>query len=481
MQQTSQQWAVVGGGVLGLTLALRLREAGYRVTVLESAPHLGGLADAWQLGDITWDRHYHVTLLSDQYLRGVLRALQLEDEVRWVETKTGFFTDGKLHSMSDTWEFLTFPPLGLYSKLRLGFTIFYAARIRAWKRLEKIPVADWLRRWSGKKTFQKIWLPLLRSKLGDNYRITSAAFIWATIARMYAARRTGLKKEMFGYVRGGYGRVLRRFEELLRERGVEICCNCNVREVLAHPDGGGVVSFGERNSRYFDQVVLTVPSGLVPKMCPGLSDQEKQQHEAIQYQGIVCLSLLLKRPLSSFYVTNITDGAAPFTGVIEMTALVDPAEFGGKSLVYLPLYLPQDDPVWDESDQEVTERFLAGLTHMHPDLKPADVLASRISRVRRVMAISTLDYSANLPPIKTSLPNVFVVNSAQIVNGTLNVNETIRLAEEAIRSHLLPDGAEPRNASYEFASRPSEHMDGCVRAQSLTTSATPSGREWSDG
>ena len=35
-----------------------------------------------------------------------------------------------------------------------------------------------------------------------------AAFIWATIARMYAARRSGLKEERFGYVPGGYARVL---------------------------------------------------------------------------------------------------------------------------------------------------------------------------------------------------------------------------------------------------------------------------------
>ena len=64
----------------------------------------------------------------------------------------------------------------------------------------------WLRRWSGERTFERIWLPLLKSKLGENYRLTSAAFIWATIARMYAARRPGLKREMFGYVEGGYDR-----------------------------------------------------------------------------------------------------------------------------------------------------------------------------------------------------------------------------------------------------------------------------------
>ena len=36
----------------------------------------------------------------------------------------------------------------------------------------------------------------------------AASFIWATIQRLYAARRSGLKKEMFGYVPGGYAHVL---------------------------------------------------------------------------------------------------------------------------------------------------------------------------------------------------------------------------------------------------------------------------------
>ena len=209
MNCTPERWAVVGGGFLGMTLAHRLAQQGKRVTLFEAAPYLGGVASAWSLGDIVWDRHYHVILLSDKFLRSILNELNLEDELRWVETRTGFYTDSKLYSMSNAVEFLKFPPLNLIDKFRLGATIFYASRIKKWKKLENILVADWLARWSGKRTFNKIWLPLLKAKLGDNYKKASAAFIWAIIARMYAARRAGMKKEMFGYVPGGYARILR--------------------------------------------------------------------------------------------------------------------------------------------------------------------------------------------------------------------------------------------------------------------------------
>jgi phytoene dehydrogenase-like protein len=65
------RWAVVGGGLLGMTLAHRLAQAGYDVTLFEAAEQLGGTAPAWRLGDIAWDRHDQVTLLSDLRLRAL--------------------------------------------------------------------------------------------------------------------------------------------------------------------------------------------------------------------------------------------------------------------------------------------------------------------------------------------------------------------------------------------------------------------------
>ena len=186
----------------------KLRAAGHAVTVFEAAPQLGGLAAAWQLGPVTWDRHYHVVLLSDLNTQatarrpGASRATSSASRRRPASTPTV-----KLYSMSNSVEFLRFPPLGLVSKLRLGGTIFLASRIKDWKRLERIPVADWLRKWSGagRRRSASGCRCCGRSSARATGE-TSAAFIWATIARMYAARRSGLKKEMFGYVLGGYAR-----------------------------------------------------------------------------------------------------------------------------------------------------------------------------------------------------------------------------------------------------------------------------------
>ncbi|MBV9217276.1 MAG: NAD(P)/FAD-dependent oxidoreductase [Acidobacteria bacterium] len=476
----SKNIAIVGSGFLGMTLALRLADSGHKVTLYEAANEIGGLASAWSIGDVVWDKHYHVTLASDSDTRKIVDELGLGDQFKWVETKTGFYTGGKLYSMSDTLEFLRFPPLGLVGKLRLGATIFYASRVKDWKKLEKVSVEQWLTRLSGKTTFEKIWKPLLIAKLGDAYQETSAAFIWATIQRMYAARNSGLKKEMFGYVRGGYARVLERFSEVLLKKGVEIRLNARVESVnrapnskirvttaearrhkdikpsvlkrrtkyatfkaaaavtagfsgafLTEPDlnPGKLVTFPRTEAgEIFDHVILTCPSNIAAEMIPELTRLEKNDLASVRYQGIVCASVLTKKPLSTFYVTNITDDA-PFTGIIEMSALVDKRDLGGNSLIYLPKYAAPDDEMFARGDAEIEELFLGSLERMYPQFTRKDVVEFKVSRVRQVFPLPVLNYSAGLPSMKTSIDGVHVVNSSHIVNGTLNVNETVALAE----------------------------------------------------
>jgi protoporphyrinogen oxidase len=471
----AERWAVVGGGILGMTLALRLANAGKRVTLFESAPALGGLAGAWSLGSVVWDRHYHVTLLSDVYVRELLEELGLAEEFQWVETRTGFYTDGQLLSMSNTLEFLRFPPLRLLDKLRLGATIFYASRIKRWKRLERVPVADWLRRWSGKRTFEKIWLPLLRAKLGESYKEVSAAFIWATIARMYAARRTGLKREMFGYIKGGYARILKRFEEALREKGVSIKCGHTLKSVEemvsvaadASDNARLRLAFANGAEEKFDRVVMTAPAPVAARVCQGLKDDERALLANVRYQGIICASLLLKEPLSNFYVTNITDAGLPFTAVIEMSALVDREHFGGNALVYLPKYVAPDDAAFNLSDEELKAEFVRALSRMYPDFDAeTDVLSFRVSRVRHVFPLPTLSYSERMPPMETSIPGLHLVNSSHITNGTLNVNETVRLAENAAAQFL---STRPRAANALETDAVTEATARCGSRSSLET------------
>jgi protoporphyrinogen oxidase len=227
---------------------------------------------------------------------------------------------------------------------------------------------------------------------------------------------------------GGYAQILNRFQSRLAEMGVETLCNTQVHKIEANLRKVGLDTDSGKSLK-FDSVVLTIPCTQIPDLCPQISPSEKNRFLNVAYEGVLCLTLILKRPLGVYYITNITDGWVPFTAVIEMTSLVDRKYFDGNSLIYLPRYMTQNDPYWKKSDEEVEEEFFTALESMYPEFNRDDVLSKKISSAGHVLPITSLKYSTELlPPTRISLKNVFVVNSAQIANGTMNVNEIIALA-----------------------------------------------------
>jgi len=432
----TKNWGIVGGGIMGMTLAHRLAQQGHQVTIFEAAPELGGLVSSWNMDGTEWDKFYHVILLSDLRTRGILKDIGVDNDMEWVETKTGFYIDGRLYSMSNTIEFLKFPTLNLIDKFRLGLTILAASKIKDWKRLEKIPVTDWLQKWSGKNTFNKIWLPLLRAKLGESYKKTSAVFIWATIQRMYGARKSGLKKEMFGFVKGGYKKVIASFKQTLIDEGVALKLNSPVKEVKTNGTGKPSITSADGVVHHFDEVIVTLPSSVAASLCKGISAEEKEKLNGVEYLGVICLAVLMEEPISDFYVTNITDSSVPFTGLIEMSALVNKKYLNGNSLVYLPKYVVDGDPLFDKSDEEIKKYFLDSFDDMYPGVVEHNVKFAGVAKAKHVITVAKLGYSDMLPAVTTTVPGVHIVNTAHIKDGTLNVNETIAVAETKLQEIL---------------------------------------------
>ena len=225
-----------------------------------------------------------------------------------------------------------------------------------------------------------------------------------------SARKLGVGQEQFGYLPGSYGRIVRSLSARLTSLGVGIRTGTDFNAVR-----------GE-----YKRAVVTVPAPVAAKW-----GNEFAALGAISYQGVVCTSFLLRQPLSAYYITNLGDGGLPFTGVVDMTALVDAREFGGHGLAYLPRYVGPQDPVWRRSDTDVIDEAWNGLRRIYPHLTGADRIASQVARARYVFPVPTAGHSGRIPPMTTQIPGLYVVNASHIRNGTLNVNETLQLAEQA--------------------------------------------------
>jgi len=411
---------------MGMALAQRLASAGHHVTVIEHADQTGGLATWQDFGGFCWDRFYHVILPSDQKLIGFLRDLDMEQDLQWRRTYTGFFVDERLHSISSNMEFLKFPLLSFFSKIRLGFTMLYASRINSWERLESVTCEAWLRKVSGNENVEKLWKPLLLAKLGPSYSRVSAVFIWSYIKRMFSARDKSASAEHLGHVRGGYKSIFEKIEQLIKSKGGEVRLNEAVRSVNATSDGISVETSLANHT--FDQVICTSPVNVLEKIVdPRLLTVSGKQVGAsqVEYLGVVCVVVVSKKPVTGFYVVNIADETIPFTGAIGMSNVVDTENTQGHHLTYLPRYLLSTDAEIEKPDSYFEETFVAGLTRMFPDFDPADIVSVHVHRALKVQPLQVLGYSALVPDVTTTDDRLHVLNTSQFVNATLNNNEVI--------------------------------------------------------
>lgn len=422
---------IVGGGILGITLGYFLAQRGERVTILEASDTLGGLAGPIKMDGYNLDRFYHAILTSDGHLADLFEELGIADQYRCKEAKTAFYHQGHIYPMTNMKEFMTFPPLSLIDRFRLGLTIVYARLEKDMNKVEAIDVEKWLTRVGGRRTFENIWKPLLRAKFDGSFENTPATYIWARLNRMSGTRKGANQKEMAGHLIGGYITLIEAMAAKIRAAGGEIRLQTPVQEVVVR-DGELQGVRTTDGTLTFDRVVVTMQTPLMLRLAPGLPQDYREFLGKTQYLGIVCPLLVMDRPLTGYWTLNITDERIPFTGVIETTAYIDPQYAGGHHLVYLPKYTMPDSPWFKLSDDEVRETWLKNLEVMFPDFKRDSVKHMLVHRERLVEPLHPLNGVPLIPKMPTPVKNLFLVNAAQIYPQLTNGESVTRHARQAV-------------------------------------------------
>ncbi len=190
---------------------------------------------------------------------------------------------------------------------------------------------------------------------------------------------------------------------------------------------GGVRLETEAGPASYD-AVLSDRSGLRSGPDPSAGrSAAAQAWSGVEYLGVTAVLVLLRRPLSRYYILNLLDESLPFTGIIETTNVLPVSEFGGRSLVYLPKYaVASDTPA--AADSEILASFLGGLKAVFPDLKDEDIIAARIERsawaqpLHKPGPIDPFPAEALRPA-----PGVFVANTALLTRTVSNMNAAIGL------------------------------------------------------
>ena len=125
--------AVVGAGPMGMATAHHLVLAGHRVTLYEKDSVIGGMTASFDFEGVNIERFYHFICGTDEPYFELLRELELEGQLRWVDTAMGYYHEGRLKDWGDPISLLKFPGLSLLSKVRYGLMAFAATKRKNWK------------------------------------------------------------------------------------------------------------------------------------------------------------------------------------------------------------------------------------------------------------------------------------------------------------------------------------------------------------
>lgn len=419
--------AIIGGGIMGLTIAHSLSQKNIQVDLFEAAPQLGGLCTWFDYGPYIWDKYYHVILRSDKDLINFIKEVGLENTLVWKTTQTGFFWNKQFVSMSNYWEFLTFPVLNIFEKMRLAAGILYSHSIKDYSSLEGQTAPEWLKKVFGKGVYSSIWEPLLESKFGVLKDRVPASIICSTLNRYYSTRSKEDGKERMGHLHGvGYKTLIDLLQKKIEGCGSKIHTALPILSMVQDDEGKYTLKHAHGSSSY-DYVINTMPSMQLKKIAPQLQGIYSNDQPP-EFLGVIRHALLLKKPLTPYYVTNLIDRSFSFTGIIGVSALALPDEMQGGNLLMLPRYDVPNSPWFSKSDSEIESIFLNQLRNFWPNIDQ-EILGSFVHREKIIQALWIQAPPNTRHAAMTYDKRVWNINAELVGRDALNNNAIVRAAK----------------------------------------------------
>lgn len=419
---------VVGGGIAGLTAALRFAQAGHRVTLWERGSRLGGQAAAFPVEGNHLEYFYHHLFQSDREIVALIEELGIADHLLWLPSNVGCFADGKCYPLNGAKDLLKLGIIPFHDRLRLGLVTAYLQKVRNWKKYEKITAETWLRRALGRRAYEKTLGAQLDAKFGRYQSDVAMVWFWGKIWLRTTSRRSPLDQEKLGYIRGSFNVLIDALADRARHEGAEIYVGSGPSQLTQNADGRWIAHFDTESEPVLcDRVVVTTPSPVMSRLVPALPDDYRAKLHGLTYEAAAVALLQLSKPLTDIYWLNIADRDMPFTGVIEHTNFMPASDYGGKHYVYLSKYMEGDHPYFSMPEDELIETYIPFIRRINPEFDRSWIERWWVFRERAAQPIVTLNYSEKIPSHRTPLKNLYLANTSQIYPEDRGTNYSVRL------------------------------------------------------
>jgi protoporphyrinogen oxidase len=454
--------AVIGAGVAGLAAAHRLSQSGHACDVYERWPGLGGQAATLDAGGgVRLERYYHHLFMTDRHIKALCRQLGLDDELEWRPSTVAMFSGGHNHRFTTPLDLLSYSPLSMRSRLRMGAAVLALQRRHRVEPFELITARAWIERAMGREVWEKVWGPLLRAKFGERADAIAMAWLWSKLTLRRELKGQETRKELLGYPRNSFESVFAAQAQAIETAGGRVLIDRPAARIERDADGfvvhpGAPDSFrrgldprsfealGDEAGHYH-AVIATVPSDvfinlLDERLRKRLRSDYLRRVRASEYHTAVCLVLEVERPLTPYYWTNAIDPELPFCGLVEHTNFIEPERYGGRRFAYVANYVAADDHLLELGADELLTAYEPGLRRIKPDFSRDWVKERWLHSEPHAQPIVTIGYRDRMPALDTGVPGLVLANTTQIYPEDRGTNYSVRLGWDAAATLLSQQG-----------------------------------------
>ena len=420
--------AIIGAGPAGLAAAYDLTKAGYKVTIYEGAPEVGGLASGFKAPHWEWtlEKFYHHWFQSDSSILGLIKELGWSDQVLFPRPFTVAYVNGKFEPLDSPLMALKFFLFNfpLIDMIRFGFATLYLRLTPWWQPLEQVTADAWTRKWYGERVYKTFWRPLLVGKFGEeNLNVVNMAWLWARLH----ARTTRL-----GTFVGGFQKFLDNLAEVVKKQGAMIKLNTMVTGIKK--DGDRIrVEFGS-GYEIVDAAISTSSPSLMSRIAPDLPNEYASKLSSLKSMGAVVMVITLKNRLTNYYWHNLPKEAGfPFLALVEHTNYVDPKHYGGDHIIYCGDYLNPDHEYFKLSKEELLEKFLPAIKRFNENFDRSWVKDVWLWKTNYAQPVPPVNHSQNIPPLRTPLKGLYFASMSQVYPWDRGTNFAVEIGREVAK------------------------------------------------
>jgi squalene-associated FAD-dependent desaturase len=428
---------VVGGGLAGITAALRCADAGRTVTLVEARRSLGGLTYSFRRGDLDVDNGQHVFLRCCSAYRSLLDRLGVADQV-FLQDRLDIPVRATWTSRSARLRRSGLPaPAHLSAALLRYHLLNPAQRLRfvraalALRRLDRThpsvdgrSFGDWLRS-AGQdaRTVEAMWdlvgVATLNAR-ADETSLALAAMVF----------QVGLLSDAGAADIGWSAVPLQRLHgdaalACLTSAGVEVHTNTKIETV------------GVRESAWFadgfvaDGLILAVPPAAAERLLPaGAIPAAPGWSAKLGSSPIVNVHVVLdRRVLTEPFVAGV---GTPIQWVFDRTGQSGLTGDGQ----YLAVSVSAADDYVDLPVATLRERLLPELVALLPAVRDANVVDFFVTRERDATFRPAPGSAALRPPASTDAPGLFLAGAWTDTGWPATMEGAVRSGEAAANAVL---------------------------------------------